>query len=401
MSRIRLAVLAASPVHYQAPLYRRLAADPRVDFTAIFASSSGVRPGKLGYGEDVQFDAPVLDGYRSVFLRRADRNEVDGGSFLRLRDLDVVTQVVRGRYDVLWLQGYYSLTHVAAALAQRLRGGALLIRDDQTLLHRRAGWKRALKQLLFRSLLSGAYGLEIGTENRGWLLHHGIRPERLSFVPYCSDLAPSRLDREAARGMFGIAPDGGPVIASVARLVAKKQPQLLLEAFERVRGANRCTLLFVGTGPLEAELRRLVAERSIPDVVFAGFRNRSEIAHAYAAADVFALASGWDETWGVAVNEAAEAALPLVVTDMVGAARDLVEDGVNGYVVEARDSAALAARLELLVADPALRARLGAASRAIVARWSYDAAAAGVVAAAVAATSSRRRPLAAAEPEAA
>jgi hypothetical protein len=157
--RIRLALFAASPVYYQAPLYRRLTADPGIDFTAIFASSAGAtRPVEDGYGRPVEWGIDALGGYRSVFLRRADRNP-SGGGVLALRDLDVVTLLVRERYDVLWLHGYHTVTHIAAALTQRALGGSLMFREEQTLFSPRPRWKTAVKSVGLRAFFRGSYGL--------------------------------------------------------------------------------------------------------------------------------------------------------------------------------------------------------------------------------------------------
>lgn len=379
---IKVGLLAASPVYYQAPLYRRLAADPRVDFSAIFASTAGVRSGDLGFGHAIMWDVDAMGGYRSVFLKRADRNRLHRRSFFRLRDLDVVLLLLRERYDVLWLHGYYSLTHLLAAATQLLLRRPLLIREEQTLLDSRPGWKRVLKRMLLRALLRRAAALYIGTENHRWFLAHGAAPERCFLVPYCIDNERFRADarrsasatgRLELRNRFGIREESGPVIVMVARLVHKKQPLLVLEAFRRVRAQRPCTLLIVGSGELEGVIRQEIETKSIPDVVLAGFLNQSEVADAYACADIFTLPSSHDETWGLAVNEAMSIGLPVVVSDKVGCAADLVRDDVNGFVVPANDPEELAQRLGALVGDPELRRRLGAASAEIVSAWNYDA----------------------------
>jgi glycosyltransferase involved in cell wall biosynthesis len=86
---------------------------------------------------------------------------------------------------------------------------------------------------------------------------------------------------------------------------------------------------------------------------------------------VFALLSR-HEPWGVVVNEAAASALPLVLSDTVGAAHDLLRDGENGFLVAAGDIAAASAALKRLAADPELRRRLGKRSRELVGGWGYE-----------------------------
>jgi glycosyltransferase involved in cell wall biosynthesis len=98
----------------------------------------------------------------------------------------------------------------------------------------------------------------------------------------------------------------------------------------------------------------------------------------YAACDVLVVPSiatrTFREPWGLVVNEAMNRGLPVIASDAVGAAAGgLVRDGRNGLVVPAGDSDALAGAIRRLAADPALRARLGAAGAEDVRTYTYDA----------------------------
>ncbi len=382
---IRLVLVAASPVYYQVPLYRCLAADRRVRFTALFCSDVGVRPYDAEFGGRlVRWDTDLLGGYHAQFLRRASRNEV-GRGFWGLRDWDVVRCLHRLRPDVVWLHGASYLTLWLALVAARLTRRPVLLREEQTLLHPRPWLKRPPRALAWRALCRQVYGLYIGSHNRAFFRHYGVPERRLFFVPYTVDnaglqraAAALRPQRAALRRAFGIDPDAGPLVLFVGKLVAKKQPQLLLEAFARVRRRHPCALLFVGEGKLLPELRRRAAA-GIPDVHFAGFLGRERVTHAYAAADLFVLPSAWHETWGVVVNEAMNFGLPVVVSDAVGCAPDLVHEGDNGAVVPRADMTRLAEAIAALVRDPERRRRFGQRSREIITAWHPALAAEGVV----------------------
>jgi glycosyltransferase involved in cell wall biosynthesis len=81
------------------------------------------------------------------------------------------------------------------------------------------------------------------------------------------------------------------------------------------------------------------------------------------------------------VNEAAASGLPLILSDRVGAAQDLVREGENGFVVPAADPIAAAAVLGRLAGDADLRHALGERSRELVAGWTYDVSVANFIAA--------------------
>jgi glycosyltransferase involved in cell wall biosynthesis len=375
-------------MYYQAPLYRRLAQFPDLDFTAVFASSGGVRPRDVGFGMPVAWEGDVLAGYRHIFLGRADSNPI-GGSFFAFRDTDVVRLVAKEKFDVLWIHGYNSITHLLAVFAQRLRRGSVLLREEQTLLAPRPRWKQAVKRAALPLVLGQATAVYIGSENRRWLRKFGFPEARLFSAPYCVDsewldgaLAelPPRSELREKLGLHGET----PVILTVARLAPEKQIDRLLDAFAAVRRDQPCQLLVVGAGELESSLSTKVRRDAIPDVTFAGYLRQSELPAAYAASDIFTLFSSY-EPWGLVVNEAMHCGLPVVASDRVGAAHDLVHEGVTGHLVDHRDVGRLAERLRLLVADSERRARMGAAARAHARAWNYDRAADGIVTAARAA----------------
>ena len=282
-----------------------------------------------------------------------------------------------------WLQP--SDQRHGVALTQRARRRPILLREEQTLLAPRPRWKQAIKSLALPLILGRASAVYIGSENRRWLERFGFPEERLFSAPYCVDSERLQLagslhsDPEALRKRFGIEGDD-PVILSVSRLAPEKQPLELLDAFVRVRRIQRCVLLIVGAGELEKAMRVRVEREAIPDVKFAGFLNQTDIAAAYCVADVFVLFSRY-EPWGLVVNEAMHLGLPVVASDRVGAAADLVEEGRTGYVVRYRDIQALADRLSELIADPQLRQRLGSAAREHASGWTYERAASGIVSA--------------------
>jgi glycosyltransferase involved in cell wall biosynthesis len=386
---LRVALLAPSPIPFKVPLYRRIAAADGIDLTVMYACSMGVRPATAGYSESIVWDTGLLDGYRAGFLSAADRTAPVGASITELINLDVIPWVARGRFDVLWSDGYSWITNQLAMLTQRARHLGVVMRDEQTLLHPRGLVKTLIKEVALRTLFSALdAAVYISIENRRWLEHYGVPVERLFSCPYgpdsdlfAAEAARLRGQRESLRTRFGIAPEAGPIIVSVSRLAEAKQPGMLLEAFRRVRARHRCALLLVGSGPLEADLQATVEREQIPDVHFAGFLNQSEVTSAYAAGDVFALLSARGETFGVAVAEAMHFGLPLVLSDKVGSGPDLLGDGGNGFVVPRDDVDAAARALEALVVDPAMRERFAQASADRVAARGVDQAAAGAIAA--------------------
>ena len=124
--------------------------------------------------------------------------------------------------------------------------------------------------------------------------------------------------------------------------------------------------MIVGSGPGRAYLESIGR-----DAIFTGELPADRVAEAYVAADVFALLSA-HEPWGVVVNEAAATGLPLVLSDRVGAAADLLRVGQNGLLVPYGDVSAAAEALTRLAGDPELRRSYGDRSRELAWSWGYE-----------------------------
>src|SRR5205823_1467894 len=191
----------------------------------------------------------------------------------------------------------------------------------------------------------------VGTSNAEYLRHYGVSPERLFFAPHFVDndffataADAARHQPGGARTRFGIAP-GAVVFLFAGKFTAKKRPVDLLEALARLRAANvDANGLFVGDGPLRAQLEQRARELGAP-VVFTGFMNQGEIAAAYAAADCLVLPSDGGETWGLVVNEAMACGVPAIVSDAVGCAPDLIDEESTGFTFPLGDIKALAQRI--------------------------------------------------------
>jgi phosphatidylinositol alpha-1,6-mannosyltransferase len=171
-----------------------------------------------------------------------------------------------------------------------------------------------------------------------------------------------------------------PVLVCVSRLVRRKGQDALIQALPAIRRAVPGTaLLLVGKGPYHDELLQLAREHGVAEqVVLTGGVPAGELAAHYAAGDVFAMPCrtrrrGLDvEGLGIVFLEASALGLPVVVGDS-GGAPEAVRDGETGYLVDGRDTAAIAQRCAELLDDAALRAKFGEAGRQWVqSDWRWD-----------------------------
>ena len=181
--------------------------------------------------------------------------------------------------------------------------------------------------------------------------------------------AAARADIGATRARIGV-----PVRYFLAscRFIAKKNLARLIEAFAAYRAIGRenaWDLVLLGDGELRHALEEQARAAGLADVIhFIGFRQYDDLPAYYALAGGFVHVSTVEQ-WGLVVNEALAAGLPVIASRTCGCAPDLIEDGVNGWAVDPLDVAALTARLVTLAAPETNRRAMGERGEYIVARY--------------------------------
>lgn len=159
---------------------------------------------------------------------------------------------------------------------------------------------------------------------------------------------PARRDEELRARL---APNGEKIVGYIGRLAPEKE----LDLFRHLADMEGIKLVFVGGGPSENELRKL-----LPKAAFLGVLHGDELGTAYASLDVF-VHTGSHETFGQAVQEALAAGVPVVAPNQ-GGPIDVVERGA-GFLFEPGNGADMKRYVEMLVADDLLRTQMGSTAR--------------------------------------
>lgn len=347
---MKLAVLASHPIQYQAPLFRELAR--HLDLKVYFAhrqTASG--QADAGFNVAFEWDIDLLGGYKHQFLHNASKNP-SINSFFGCDTPEIAEEIALGNYDVFLVGGWYLRSYWQAIRACRANRVPVMVRGDSQLDTPRAWLKQVGKKIIFPRLLDQFDAcLYVGKKNREYLEHYGVPAERLFFSPHCVDnkafssLA-AIVDRDAVRAQMSIGKTT-KVVLFVGKLLDRKRPHDLLHAVAtlRIQGTDAC-VVFAGDGPLRASLETSARELAVP-TFFLGFRNQTELPEAYVLADVLVLPSDGSETWGLVVNEALACGTPVVVSNSVGCAYDLVTNGQTGAVFSTGNTDGLAKALSM------------------------------------------------------
>jgi glycosyltransferase involved in cell wall biosynthesis len=379
---LRLAYFVSHPIQYQAPLLRRIAKEADIDLKVFFRSNISVR-GYLdpGFGVTVKWDIPLLEGYRHEFLPVLK----DSGRLGALSPVNYgIRRLLRNQgFDAVWVHGYSTLTNlqaIAGAYAMRI---PVLLRSESHLTDRpRSGRTLAAKRMFFswlRRRVSAA--LAIGEANSVYWRHYlgeefpifpcSYAVDNEFFQRECAKAAETREEFRRSLGLDA----GRPVILFASKLQTRKRCIDLVDAYLQVAKSfplDRLPyLLIVGDGEERVALESRAEEAAPGDICFLGFRNQTELPRFYDLCDVFVLVSV-DEPWGLVVNEVMNAGRPVIVSDQVGCHKNLVQNGLNGYVVKAYDIQALADSLRAVLVGQDVCQTLGARSLEIIQYYSFD-----------------------------
>ena len=247
-------------------------------------------------------------------------------------------------------------------LVTSVRGTDVLLRKDLGYgLRSDPAYDVALRLLFRRArrILVATTFMQIAATNAG------ADPHKVQIIDKGVDLARFRptADRHQARARLGVS---GPLVLAVGSLQRRKGYEAIIDALAALRRAD-VTLAVCGTGDeLRALESRAKSQGVDSQVRFEGQVSRDRIGAYFAAADVFVHAAEL-EAAGNVILEAQASGAAVVVTDS-GGPGEYVDDGVTGFVIPVGDASALAARLEVLLSNPSLAARLADAARQRVER---------------------------------
>lgn len=371
----KIGVFACNPVPYKAPLYRYLSQQPEFDVEVLYGSARGATEGDLGFGTNQRWDIPLLEGYSYSVLRDMGPSGADG--FFTTANPSLFTQIDKSFDAILIHEGYFRLSTIFALVAANLQDVPVLLHGPGFDIGSSSLSTRIAKSTYIRSILSGVDAVMADcTANRQYYKEYGFPSDRIFTMRAAVDnerfqkLRKQLTDAnvESVRSELRI-PSDDKIVLSVGKLIERKRPFDILDAVDRLNEDINVSLVYVGDGKLCDVLKRRCEERGIDNVAFAGFQNQSELPRFYEAADVFVIPSAYDPS-PKALNEAMNFGLPIVTSDGVGSAPDLIKD--NGFVYERDNTDELAEKLQYLLENDDEREQMSERSAAIIDEWDYE-----------------------------
>ena len=377
---IRVGLVTNIPAPYRVPVFNLLASRPEIDLHVFYAAQRE---------PDRNWDLPTLT-HPHTFLK--ERFVTVFSNYIHFNP-DIWSSLRRVDPDIVVTTGY-SPTHLLSFLFAKWYGRRHVAMTDGTV-ESEGQQITAVHRLLRRVVLrrSDAY-LAASRSGRALLRSYGAQDTKIFASPLCANTSVDWQTR-------GVKPPLDLLFSG--RLVEIKNPLFALRVAHgaSLRLGRKVSLGMLGSGPLEASIRELAAQvTKHVELHLAGAVSQAEVPEWFLRSSVFLFPTSWDP-WGVVANEACLAGVPSIVSPHAGAAGELLVDGVNA-LVRPLDLQTWIDAAVLLLDDPAMRARLSARARVLVAPFNFANAAQGIIDAARAALGedsmrskrARRRPFA-------
>ena len=370
----KLAVVTTHPIQYHVPWLIRLA-EKNVNIKVFYtweqsALGSVYDP---GFGQHIRWDIPLLEGYEYEFVENtASRPGVD--HFRGIINPGLIGKIEAWAPDGLLVIGWNYHSHLKCL--RHFHGRIpIYFRGDSVLLHERMGWRKLFRRLFLSWVYQHVdFALYVGSHNRSYFLRHGLKPEQLVFSPQAMDIgrfaepdaqyARQAWERKEALGI----PAGQLTVLFAGKMTRVKNPSFVLDLADAC-GELPVSFLLVGDGYLKEGLMRRAQGRA--NVHFLSFQNQTVMPAVYRMGDVFIMPS-LSETWGMGVNEAMACGKPVMASEMVGSAVDLVEEGRTGIVFSLGDIRKCVEYIRKMSADRRLLEQMGANARDHIQSFSFS-----------------------------
>lgn len=268
---------------------------------------------------------------------------------------DVISCYKKFKADITVVGGYSTPTGMYLIQYLRRHGVPFVLNCDGGLIKRDSWLKERIKRYFIGS---PAWWLSTGDSCSRYLLHYGAREERIIVYPFTSikenDILERPLsDMEKQEMRDCLLMKERKIIISVGQFIYRKGYDILIEAMKE---EGETGIYIIGGKPLP-EYLELKDRYGLKHLHFLDFKTKAELKKYYRAADLFVLPTR-EDIWGLVINEAMAHGLPVVTTTQCVAGQELIEDGMNGYLVEPENACQLKEKINMLLENDALVERM-------------------------------------------
>lgn len=338
---MRVLFLTNTPVPYRVAFFNELG--KYCELTVLFETEFALdRNPAWKSKQDFGFDAVFMKGKR-VGVADAFCPEV-------------IRYLSDKKFDVIVVGVYSSPTGMLAIEYMRLHRIPFILSSDGGVEKADSEIKRSIKK---HFISAASMWLSTGKTTTEYLIHYGADPKRIYVYPFTSieenyilQQPLTGAEKQEYRKPLGMKEE--KIVLSVGQFIYRKGYDILLKACKELD--DSVGVYIVGGKPTE-EYLELKEELNLKNVHFVDFMTKDKLANYYKAADLFVLPTR-EDIWGLVINEAMAYGLPVITTDKCVAGIEMVENGVNGFIVSVDNVRQLQDKISEILMDDSLQMKM-------------------------------------------
>lgn len=310
--------------------------------------------GKRATDRDEKWVGAKSEHYKAIYLKG---KRISAASFF----CPSIVNVIKKGFDQIIVSNYSDPTSMYAMAYMKIHNIPYWIEADGGLI---PDSENKVKYLMKRHLIrSASHWFSSGHITTEYFIYYGAKKDEIYEYPFTSlkeeDILPSvptMEEKVAIRKKLGLST--GKMVISVGQFIYRKGFDVLLKAWKDC--PTDAVLYIIGGQPTE-EYKILLKEYGFKNVYFEGFKSKSELQEYYKAADLFVFPTR-EDIWGLVVNEAMAAGLPVITTDRCVAGLELIQDRINGYIVPVGNDKLLSDKINIILKNSRLRSEMSSRS---------------------------------------
>jgi len=356
MEKIEVILLHCIPSPYRIPLFEALAKEENLEFQVYYCAQTH-KCCQWQNHESENYKYITLNGFR-----------VESSYFTYYINLEIFSLIKR-RYDIIIIGGCKDFTSIMAFIISKINKKHIIIWTE--------GIKTSKSLLgkiftpIFSYLIKKSDAVVVpGTKSKEYVLGYGCSEDKIFLAPNIVDndfyiFECGKIKNEIYNYKLKYNLLNKNVILYVGRLIKQKGVDYLIESVHLLnKDFNNVCLIIVGDGPYREELEKHCKKINVQNVIFTGWKDGIEKIIYYSIADIFVLPT-LNDVWGLVINEAMCCKLPVITTKFAGCT-DMIEDGINGYVIDRANSQQLYISIKKILSDDQLKNRMGSNSLDII-----------------------------------
>lgn len=284
------------------------------------------------------YDIKFLNNYRIKFI----------SPFLTLTKI-----IALNNYDIIFLTNFANLTQIYGYFLSIILKKKYAIEIDGAIKKKKEVFiKKIIKKLFFKNAIQ-IFSPSISSDE--YLFDYGVKKSNITRYKFTSlelsDIAKLRSNKKTKTSNIKI--------LFVSRIIKEKGIEILIEAFNDYCleiNSVKSELILIGYSPDEKYLN-YIQRKMNSSTSYKGFLNREDLIRFYDSSDIFVFPSHGD-IWGLVLNEAMARGLPVICSDKVNSASELIEDGVNGFIYNSHNKFELLNLIRFLILNESLRSEM-------------------------------------------